>query len=77
MNAKLKRISAGHYKTTDGIFSICKQQNGYDYNQNWFILHVSFDEAVADEFPTKHDAVRWLKRQYELKEDWLFKEFTV
>jgi hypothetical protein len=42
MNAKLKRISAGHYETNDGIFSICKQQNGYDYNQNWFILHVLF-----------------------------------
>jgi len=61
---KLKRLPNNQgYKTPDGLFHIW-QSNQPGYENRWNINHVDFDEAVTSGFPTKLEAVKWLKKTY-------------
>lgn len=74
MKYKLRRHGF-HCITADGLFTVWNEnRSGHEFR--WYVNHRSFDETLMlGGFPTKGEAVKWLKQQYEERPDYLFSDF--
>lgn len=65
---RLRRVRAGRYETTDGLFTIWQSPGDGYCERNWNVNHRDFDEACTGSgFRTKWEAVAWLAKEYKAR----------